>query len=69
MELPRHWRIQKQRYSLAGEICPHCDAKIFPPRPVCPYCGNGTGEQLPEKTFDMAGILLSSEAVSVPEAR
>jgi uncharacterized OB-fold protein len=39
MEIPRHWRIRKQRYSLVGEVCPHCDAKIFPPRDVCPECG------------------------------
>jgi uncharacterized OB-fold protein len=39
MEVPRHWRIKKQRYSMVGEICPHCDQKIFPPRDVCPECG------------------------------
>ena len=39
MEAPRHWRLRKQRYSLTGEICPHCSAKIFPPRDVCPECG------------------------------
>ncbi len=39
MEISRHWRLRKQRYNLTGEICPHCDAKIFPPRDVCPECG------------------------------
>ncbi|NMB54805.1 MAG: Zn-ribbon domain-containing OB-fold protein [Leptolinea sp.] len=39
MEIPRHWRLKKQRYGLVGEVCPHCDAKIFPPRDVCPHCG------------------------------
>ena len=39
MEVPRHWRLRKQRYSLVGEVCPHCEAKIFPPRDVCPECG------------------------------
>ncbi len=39
MEIPRHWRLRKQRYSLVGEVCPHCDAKLFPPRDVCPECG------------------------------
>ena len=38
MEIPRHWRLKKQRYALMGEVCPHCDAKIFPPRDVCPEC-------------------------------
>jgi len=40
MEISRHWRLNKQRYSLVGEICPHCDAKLFPPRDICPECGH-----------------------------
>ena len=39
MEVPRYWRLKKQRYALVGETCPHCDAKIFPPRDICPECG------------------------------
>jgi len=39
MEIPRHWRLKQQRYGLVGEICPHCEARIFPPRDVCPSCG------------------------------
>jgi hypothetical protein len=39
MEISRHWRLRKQRYGLVGEVCPHCDAKLFPPRDVCPECG------------------------------
>ena len=42
MEVPRHWRLKKQRYQLIGEICPHCEEKIFPPRDICPGCGGGT---------------------------
>ena len=38
MEVPRHWRLKKQRYALVGEVCPHCDVKIFPPRDICPEC-------------------------------
>jgi uncharacterized OB-fold protein len=40
MEIPRHWRLRKQRYALVGEVCPHCDKKIFPPRDICPDCGD-----------------------------
>ena len=40
MEIPRHWRLKKQRYALVGEVCPHCDYKIFPPRDICPNCGD-----------------------------
>ena len=32
------WRLQQQRYSLVGEVCPHCEKKIFPPRDICPNC-------------------------------
>jgi len=39
MEVPRYWRLRQQRYALVGEVCPHCESKIFPPRDVCPYCG------------------------------
>ena len=39
MEIPRHWRLKRQRYGLVGEICPHCSAKLFPPRDICPECG------------------------------
>ncbi|MEX2143967.1 MAG: Zn-ribbon domain-containing OB-fold protein [Anaerolineales bacterium] len=39
MDIPRHWRLNKQRYALIGEVCEHCDAKLFPPRDICPECG------------------------------
>ena len=39
MEVPRYWRNRNQRYTLVGEVCPHCEVKIFPPRDVCPSCG------------------------------
>jgi uncharacterized OB-fold protein len=42
MEIPRHWRIRKQRYSMLGGSCPSCDAKMFPVRTVCPNCGYGS---------------------------
>jgi uncharacterized OB-fold protein len=39
MDIPRHWRLRKQRYALVGEVCGHCEAKVFPPRDICPECG------------------------------
>lgn len=39
-----HWRLKRQRYSLVGEVCrsDKCqDNKIFPPRDICPDCGEG----------------------------
>jgi len=56
MEIPRHWRLRKQRYSLIGEVCPHCDEKIFPPRDVCPECG---GEAKTEFGFSGRGEVYS----------
>ncbi len=38
MNIPRYWRAQSQRYSLTGEICKQCGARLFPPRDVCPEC-------------------------------
>lgn len=56
MEIPRHWRIKKQRYALVGEVCPHCEAKIFPPRDVCPECG---GEAKTQFAFSGRGEIFS----------
>jgi uncharacterized OB-fold protein len=39
MDIPRHWRLKKQRYALVGEVCENCNAKLFPPRDICPECG------------------------------
>lgn len=39
MEVSSHWRLRHQRYGLVGEVCPHCEQKIFPPRDICPECG------------------------------
>jgi uncharacterized OB-fold protein len=56
MEVPRHWRLKQQRYALVGEVCPHCDAKIFPPRDVCPHCG---GEAKTQYAFSGKGKVYS----------
>jgi uncharacterized OB-fold protein len=42
MEISRHWRIRKVRYSLQGGSCPNCESKMFPMRSVCPSCGYGS---------------------------
>ncbi len=56
MEAPRHWRLKDQRYGLLGEECPHCKAKIFPPRDVCPECG---GEAKEPYTFSGRGTVFT----------
>ncbi|GAB4026373.1 MAG: hypothetical protein Fur0011_1860 [Candidatus Microgenomates bacterium] len=44
--ISRIWRYKKQRYGLVGEVCPHCEHKIFPPREgaPCPNCGGEVKE-------------------------
>lgn len=60
MEIPRHWRLKNQRYQLVGEVCPHCEAKIFPPRDICPECG---GEAKELYTFSGRGEVYSYTTV------
>lgn len=38
MEIPRHWRLKKQRYGLVGNECTRCETKYFPPIKVCKKC-------------------------------
>jgi hypothetical protein len=63
MEVPRHWRLRSQRYNLTGEVCPHCDAKLFPPRDVCPECG---GEARTPFKFSGRGEVFSYTTVYDP---
>ncbi len=39
MAVPTLWRTKQQRYNLVGEKCPACTNAVFPPRKVCPHCG------------------------------
>lgn len=47
MSIPSYWRTRKQRLSLQGEICPHCERRLFPPRDICPYCGGSAKTAFP----------------------
>ncbi len=65
MEVPRHWRLRKQRYALVGEVCPHCETKLFPPRDICPQCGQ---EARTLYTFSGRGEVYSYTTVYEPPA-
>ena len=39
MSISRNWRLRNQRYRLVGEVCGRCGARLFPPRDICPQCG------------------------------
>ncbi|HHX65834.1 MAG TPA: Zn-ribbon domain-containing OB-fold protein [Chloroflexi bacterium] len=60
MSLASGWRTRKERLSLVGEVCPHCGAKLFPPRDVCPKCKG------PAKTtfsFSGKGVIYSFSTI------
>ena len=65
MDIPRHWRLRQQRYGLVGEVCSHCDAKVFPPRDLCPECGE---EAKTLYTFSGKGEVYSYTTVFDPPA-
>ncbi len=51
MHVAQNWRVNAQRYTMAGNHCTHCHNVIFPPRAVCPYCGADQVTVLPRKRF------------------
>ena len=55
MEIPKHWRLRKQRYALEGNECLRCKEPVFPPRPTCPECASHA-------------MIEALTAVDVPEA-
>jgi uncharacterized OB-fold protein len=65
MEVSRHWRLRQQRYALVGEVCPHCQVKIFPPRDICPDCGQ---EARTQYQFSGRGEVFSYTTVMDPPA-
>jgi len=62
MSLASYWRTSKQRMSLVGEICPHCGAKLFPPRDVCPKCSEPAKEPF---AFSGKGVVYSFSTMYV----
>lgn len=40
MEIPRHWRLRKERLAFElGHKCGMCGTVFTQDRPVCPHCG------------------------------
>ncbi len=60
MEISRHWRLKRQRYALVGRVCPHCQARLFPPPAICPQCGGRmNAETAAEYQFSGRGEVFS----------
>ncbi len=56
MDIPRYWRLKKQRYRLQGKKCIDCGTMSFPPRIVCRKCKSRNTEPF---NFKGKGILYS----------
>ncbi len=67
LDIPRNWRLRKQRYSLIGEVCGECDTKIFPPRDLCPECGVEAHE--PFKFSGKGKVYSFTQVFDVPEGQ
>lgn len=66
MEVPRFKRLQHTMIRFWGEVCPSCDAKLFPPRAVCPECrGNGKYPQETVKPVNKGDVFLPRQLVEV----
>jgi len=39
MRIPQNWRLSPIGMTLTGEKCGSCGKVIFPPRDLCPECG------------------------------
>jgi len=63
METSAHWRLTDQRYNLVGEVCEHCDVKLFPPRDVCLECKEEAKELF---TFSGLGEIYSYTTIYSP---
>jgi len=65
MKAPKQWRVRNQRLGMVGEVCPHCGAKLFPPRDVCPQCSGPAKESF---TFSGRGEVYSFSTLYQPPA-
>jgi uncharacterized OB-fold protein len=61
----RYWREIPQRYRFEAGKCTNCGFVSFPPRGVCPRCGNRTFT--PARIAE-SGILLTHTIIRVPPA-
>jgi hypothetical protein len=72
MNIPRYWRAQNQRYSLTGEMCRQCGARLFPPRDVCPECRELAVEPFPfdlgDKVYPLFTQVLEIGGEGLPQA-
>jgi hypothetical protein len=56
LSIPNFWRLQRQRYRLAGSMCKGCGVLYFPQRRICLECGKTEFE---EKQLSGKGKIVS----------
>lgn len=59
----RYWREIPQRYRYEANQCPKCHLKFFPPRLICPECGN---RELEGSKIAEQGKLITYTIIRVP---
>ena len=62
----KYWREIPQRYRFEANRCAPCDLKFFPPRLVCPECGN---QELEATKIAEQGGLLTYTIIRVPPSQ
>jgi len=62
----RYWREIPQRYRLEANQCEKCNKKYFPPRLVCPECGN---RDLKKTKIAEKGKIISYTIIRVPPSQ
>jgi hypothetical protein len=66
MDIPRYWRLKKQRYRLLGKKCLDCGSLSFPPRLVCRKCKSRNAEDF---AFKGLGTLFTYTIIFQPQNR
>jgi uncharacterized OB-fold protein len=66
MGVARYWRVQDQRYSLAGNECAICGRKFFPNKTMCPVCHRRSFGKMNKFYFSGEGIISSYTIVHDP---
>ena len=62
----RYWREIPQRYRREANRCAACDLIFFPPRLICPECGN---QELEKAVLAENGRLLTYTIIHVPPSQ
>ena len=63
MSITDYWRLEPPRFRLEATKCPSCNKLFFPPKTICPYCGN---KNLEKTELSGKGTLVSFTRIEKP---